>query len=264
MDDLFKVSGENFLLALNNEHIETAEDISLLNIFDIYVKLAMEDCNVIDESTLRSFIFNQFKKYGDFDKEVRKTAQIVSEIVTTTGEAITAIESDKKDDLSTAVNKLKDYEGRIQEQSKAQFTDDVTGLSNRSYLFSKLLHEDMQFKENGTLFLIQIEELANLDEQYGPIITKSIMRKFSKTLQKAFAKYELELINYEYNEFLILAAEDNVEVVEKTLELLHTNFETKKFKIPGDKVLEFNLSFKDAYYKKDQAFSLIYQTLNNF
>lgn len=259
MDDLFEVSGEKFLLALNNNNIGTVKDISLEKIFDIYVKIAIENCNIIDEITLRSYIFKQFKKYGDFDKDTRETAQIVSEIATTTGEVITAIEADKKEDISNAVKKLKVYESRIQEQTNKQFTDEGTNLRNRSYLFSEMLHDDMQFKETGILFLIQIKELDKLDEEYGRIITKSIIKKFSKTIQETVTQYELELINYDYNEFVILATEGNVKEVENTLKVLHDTFSTKKFKIPGDKVLEFNFASQAAYFKKGQEFTKIYK-----
>jgi diguanylate cyclase (GGDEF)-like protein len=233
----------------------------LADIFEIYVDLASQSTNAVTKDMLRSLIFKQFKKYGDFDKQVRDTAQTVSDIKENTGNVITAIEEDNKENIKIAFDKLKACDTRMQELENGFLVDETTSLFNRQYLFSKLLSDELKFKDDGVLFLLWVDDIEGHEDKYGPIVIKSIIKKFAQSTKSALAQSNVALIRYEDNEFVILVDKASAHEVQNALKILHRTFEVKKFKISGAKTLSFNFSFKEAAFKANQIFGELYHSL---
>ena len=259
MDDLFQIDGQKFIDALMHSTIQKSDNIDLSDIFDIYVKLASESCNAVTQDRLKVLIFKQFQNYGDYDKQVRETAQTVSNITKSTSQVITAIETENKDGLTKAYNELKDYSDTMIKIEKSQYIDEKMDLHNRKYLFTQLLSSDLNFQEDGTLFYLKIDDLDSLQNDYGTTIANTIIKKFSQVVKKMIEACASELIMYESNRFVILAESNHILEVQKALNKLHHTLSTKKFKISGDKAAAFNFSMSEMPYNKGESFEKTYE-----
>lgn len=261
MSDLFQVDGSEFVTLLNSKAVSNTENITLVDIFEAYVEVAHNNSNAVDKNLLRSLIFKQFQKYGDFDDKVRETAQAVSDITETTGEVIDAIQSDNKEHIENAYNKLKTYKSNMDAIEDSFFIDEGTSVYNRKYLFSKILNANLALKEGGKLFVLQIEDVDSISDDYGPIVLKSVTKKFAQSTKSALKSSEAELIRYDDNEFIIIASASNHSEIHNTLQLLHRTFEMKKFKLVGEKTLAFNFSIKEAMLNQGMLFEDVYKTV---
>jgi len=261
MSDLFKVDGASFIKVLDTKNVGDKSNISLVDIFESYIEVAVASTNVVPANKLRSLIFKQFQKYGDFDDQVKSVAQTVSDISGATSEVITAIDEDNKEGITNAYNKLKTYEEKLNEMEEGIYVDELTKVFNRKYLLGKELNADMNFKTSGRIFYLLIENLESIDDLYGPIVTKSVLKKFAQSVNKALEPVDATLIRYDDNEFIILSSEERAEDIQNTLKLLHRTFEIKKFKLSGEKTLAFNFTIHEANFEEGKAFEESYQSL---
>ena len=261
MSDLFQVDGSDFVKKLEDKSISQSSNISLHDIFEAYIEVASASTNAVTPNLLRSLVFKQFKSYGDFDDEVRETAQTVSDITETTGDMINAIEKDDKVNMEAAFNKLKEHKSHMCDMEDKIYLDENTKAYNRKYLFVKKLDEKFTFKSDGVLFLLQVEGVEELDELYGQIVVKSVIKKFVQMANKVLEVCETPLIQYEQNAFIIMADKDKQSQVHSVLQALHRTFEVKKFKLVGEKTLAFNFILSETAFKKDMPFEAFYDTL---
>lgn len=261
MSELFQVEGEAFIQALQTQELQKHPSISLRDIFEIYVELASNSTNAVDKEMLRKLIFRQFKQYGDFDEQVRETAKTVCDITTTTGEVMDAIKNDDTENIKTAYDKLQGYNTRMQELESGMFVDETTNLFNRQYLLSKILNEELKFKNDGVLFYLHIQDIEELDQQYGPIVVKSIIKKFAGDAKKNLNSVQTPLINYDQNEFIIVTNDKDASDIRNKLKILQKALSIKKFKIPGDRTLSFSFDYGESAFKEHLLFEGLFNKL---
>lgn len=261
MSDLFQVNGVDFVKKLEDKSMNQSSNISLHDIFEAYIEVASDNIDAVEPNLLRSLVFKQFQSYGDYDDQVRKTAQTVSDITETTGDMIHAIEEDNKEHMKAAYNKLKEHKSHMCKMEDKLYIDEQTHAFNRKYLFVKKLDEKFSFKDDGVLFLLQVENVDSLEELYGSIVVKSVTKKLVQTANKALESCGTALIRYENNAFVIMTDRENQGKVHDTLQALHRTFEVKKFKLVGDKTLVFNFMFSEKEFKKYSLFESVYNTL---
>ena len=254
MAELFEVSGSGFIEALEQRSLAQKNTLNLLDVFEAYVALAAQSSNACEPNMLRSLIFKQFQQYGDHDKEVQQTAKAVSDIVDTTDEVITAIENKDDTQLSNAYEKLKNHQEKIISINNAIIKDEF-GIYNRKYFYISLLGADHIYTEHGFLFSLYVQDLESIEADFGPLVVRSILKKFSQTTQKGLAESPCDLIHYEDNAFLILALQKDAKDIRTILKLLHRTFEVKKFKVPDSKQLTFNFHYDELVVQKGETFT---------
>lgn len=260
MSELFSVGGKDFVAKLDEKFGQNEKGVTLVDIFETYIDMAASTTNMLDKNMLRALVFKQFKNYGDFDQQVQETAQTVSHISESTENVVNAIERNDTGAIKHAYNELKKYQKRIFELEENLFTDDLTKVLSRKYLFSKVLsHSQFTFKEDGVLFAMGIDNLEQINDTYGPSVADSALKKFSQTVDTALKQRGTQLIRYTGNEFIALTTPEQKKDIDVALKLLQKSFQTKKFKAPNDQSLQFNFHYSGVDYKKDAHFDDIYK-----
>jgi diguanylate cyclase (GGDEF)-like protein len=254
VSDLFQVDGEGFIQTLTKKSLYDSDNINLHDVFEAYVEMAVASSNACEPNMLRSLIFKQFQKYGDFDQEVQKTAKAVSNIANTTDEVMNAIENDDQEHLKSAYDKLKVYEKDINAINEGILKDEYTGLYNRKYFFTHVLDDELNYKEHGFLFTIIVDEADQIEDLYGAIVLKSILKKFSQMAQNSLKNSGQNIIKYDDNEFLLFSDQKSANDVRSVLKLLKKILEVKKFKITDNKSIEFNFNYEEVPVKTGETF----------
>lgn len=233
------------------------QNITSLDIFDTFVAALEKDTNVLDSEALKALVFNQFKTYGDFDKTMNEVAQKLSEIHESTGDAIKAIDDKDTGGLKDAYSKLKAYQKRINELENDIYTDDVTGSYNRKYLMSQELDKDENFKSDGHLMYIKVNNFVNINREHGHESGDAVLRFVSKTLQKKLRPMGVHLIRYLGSHFLALPKPLVSKKVEGVfIETVDTILKQKLKTQDGD-VFSVELEFEQQAYNKGQSFKNI-------
>ena len=233
------------------------QNISSLDIFDTFVAALEKDTNVLDSEALKALVFNQFKTYGDFDKVMNEVAQKLTEIYESTGDAIKAIDDKDTGGLKDAYAKLKDYQQRIDELEADVYTDDITGAYNRKHLMSKELDKDENFKSDGHLMYIKINNFVDINKEHGHESGDAVLRFVSKSLQKKLQPMGVHLIRYLGSRFITLAKPLVSKKVEDVFDETVNKILKQKLKTHDGNVFAIELEFEQQDYSKGQNFKSV-------
>ena len=244
-------------------HIKDGE-LALTDIFQTYVAVAARENDMMDLPTLRTFIFNQFKSYGDYDKVARETAESVSGISQSTQHIVTAIDNNDHRAVKVAYEKLKTYQKRIIELEDDLYNDAVTLAKNTKYLFVKHLDEHFAMLNSGVLFTFWVLDMPNMITVYGHEIKDKVLRKFSTALKELMKSQQLEVIYYDANRFCVLAQPTQKTSIEAACTTLQEELKVKKFKVPQGPALGFNFGFTSMAFSQGDIFhDIATQEANN-
>jgi diguanylate cyclase (GGDEF)-like protein len=240
---------------------EDAQDITSLDLFDAFVSAFKNATNVLEEDKLRALIFNQFKNYGDFDKQMCEVAMNVSEIQQSTQDAINAIDNNDTDALKDASAQLNEYKQRISALEKEMNTDETTGAFNRKYLVNHELDKNEQMKMDGVLMRLSINNFAQINKEHGLESGDIVLKFVSKLLQKSLKTVGIDLIRYMGVQFIALSKEAVSKKTEKIFQDTVDLVLSKKFKTHDGKILNIELQFDHKVFKKGEYFQEVYEEL---
>lgn len=237
-----------------DERFEENQEITSLDIFDTFVSVLEKDTNVLDAEALKALVFNQFKTYGDFDKTVNEVAKKLSEINLSTGDAIKAIDDNDTGSLKAAYAKLKDYQKRIHELEEDVYTDETTGAYNRKYLLNHELDEAENFKEDGHLMHISINNFLVINKEHGHESGDAVLKFVTKSLQKHLRPMGVQLIRFLGVQFIALAKPAVAKKVEGIFDDTVNTILHQKFKSHDGEAFGIELQFAHDAFKKGENF----------
>lgn len=240
---------------------EETQEITSLDMFDAFVAAFHKATNVLEEDKLRSLIFNQFKTYGDYDKQMCDLAKNVSEIHQSAQDAINAIDNNDKAALKDASSQLNEYKQRIAELEKEMYTDETTGVYNRKYLVNNNLDKNKKMKTSGFLMRLSINNFAQINKEHGHEAGDIVLKFVSKLLQKNLKTVGIELIRYMGVQFVALPKEVVSRKTEKIFQDTVDLVLSKKFKTHDGKILHIELQFDERPFKTGDDFQEIYAGL---
>lgn len=240
---------------------EGTQDVTSLDIFDAFVAAFNNATNVLEEDKLRALVFNQFKHYGDFDKQMCDIAMSVSNIQQSTQDAINAIDNNDVDALQNASSQLNVYKQRIADLEQEMHTDETTGAYNRKYLINHELDKNDQVKVDSVLMRLSIKNFAQINKEYGHEAGDTVLKFVSKLLQKHLKKTGVDLIRYMGVQFIALPNESVSSKAEKVFQDTVDLVLSKKFKTHDGKILHIELQFDKKACKKGAYFQEVYEGL---
>lgn len=240
---------------------EDTQDVTSLDIFDAFVAAFNKATNVLEEEKLRALIFNQFKNYGDFDKQMCDVAMSVSEIQQSTQDAIDAIGNNDTVALKNASAQLNEYKQRISDLENEMYTDETTGVYNRKYLVNHVLDKNEQVKYDGALMRLSINNFSQINKENGHEAGDTVLKFISKLLQKHLRTVGIDLIRYMGVQFIALPKEIVSRKTEKIFQDTVDLVLSKKFKTHDGKILHIELQFDEKIFKKGEYFQDIYEDL---
>jgi len=237
------------------------QEITSADIFDTFVHALHKATNVLNEEDLKVLVFKQFKSYGDFDKTMRDVAQNVSHIHQSTKDAITAIDSNDTSALKNAYTQLKDYQKRIHELEEDIYTDDITGMYNRKFLFNHELDEKDAFKYDGILMHLCVKNFQEINKEHGHEAGDVVLKFVSKMLQKDLKSMGVHLIRYMGVQFVCVAKENVSAKVQSVFRDSVDLILSKKFKTHEGEVLNIELELQQRLFRKGQSFQEVYENI---
>lgn len=242
-------------------NFEDTQDVTSLDIFDAFVAAFNKATNVLEEEKLRALIFNQFKNYGDFDKQMCEVALSVSEIQQSTQDAINAIDNNDAVALKDASSQLSKYKKRIADLEHEMYTDETTGAYNRKYLVNHELDEHEEMKYDGALMRLSINNFSQINKENGHEAGDTVLKFVSKLLQKHLKTVGIDLIRYMGVQFIALPKELVSRKTEKIFQDTVDLVLSKKFKTHDGKILHIELQFDEKVFKKGEYFQDVYEGL---
>lgn len=134
---------------------------------------------------------------------------------------------------------------------KKQYTDELTGLKNRTALISDLSQKD----EEATLVLINIDRFSDINDYFGYSVGDKVLQEMAKKIKRFFPK-DAEFYRISGDEFAVLCGD--VEVGPKqneNIKKLISNLEKGKYEIQNYNI-SLILSCGVAHGKKSEIYKL--------
>lgn len=224
---------------------------------NIFLQVAKEH-DVEYENVAKQYMNEEVKKYLELQD---KTTNAVNKLSESTSSAIDAIE--KKDDgtLKVVLKDTKKLQQELERLKKMLYTDELTDVYNRKWLFDNLAgKDDHLFKEKGVMALIDLNYFKQVNDTYGHIIGDKVLVFIAAQLRKAKG----EVVRYGGDEFMVFFnAQEDTDDIRKRLEKLRESILKKHLKA---KNAEFRVSFSigvTKYLEKETVEDVIERADND-
>lgn len=134
------------------------------------------------------------------------------------------------------------------------YTDELTQINNRKWLFQKYLDKGENFKSDGTLIFIDLNDFKFINDTYGHIVGDKVLKVFSQKISKIKNSVPARLAG---DEFLLFYNNQEIEEIKKELDDINEFFSSKKFKSKDSDFFKIHFSYGYAFFKKGEHFNLI-------
>ena len=213
---------------------------------DIFNTKAEELGIAINEFDKESALMYALQKIQYLKDEAQSSATTLKATVINAKEAISNRDNEALTMIETDIAEL---EKKIASLEQELYTDELTRLYNRRWLFETYLQNE-HFYKAGVLAFIDINNFKHVNDQYGHLIGDKVLHVVGKLLHKIkFAK----AIRFAGDEFIIISHESNEEEMEKLLHNVNTNLRKTPFK------------HQEEHFYLDFSFGVVtFQTNDNF
>ena len=129
------------------------------------------------------------------------TAQNANKLSMSTHKAINAIKEKDESTLNEVLQETQHLRAELEKLKEAVYKDELTHMYNRKWLHDNFLDEDeISFKENGTLAIIDLNYFKLVNDTHGHIIGDKVLIFIANQLK--YTKFDV--VRYGGDEFLIL------------------------------------------------------------
>jgi diguanylate cyclase (GGDEF)-like protein len=138
------------------------------------------------------------------------------------------------------------------------YTDDLTGLANKRYLYKRLAEEigrANRYRRSLALIMFDLDDLKGINDAHGHLAGDGVLRKLGDVLQSSIRSIDV-VARYGGDEFCVIMPESGAVTCEQFMSRLQQRISSTRFDVdPGDKLHECTISLGGAVYP-DHANSL--------
>jgi diguanylate cyclase (GGDEF)-like protein len=193
----------------------------------IFSKLAHEhDASIDDDTELSTDLLkSECALLTDLSVQTSKNANKLS---INTNKAITAIQEKDETGLNEVLQETQNLRQELEKLKEAVYKDELTHTNNRKWLHDNYLEEDTEeFKDNGTLAMIDLNYFKIVNDTHGHIIGDKVLIFIANQLKLT----KQNVVRYGGDEFLILfPSKVSAGKAKQILDELRENVLTKKLK----------------------------------
>ncbi len=180
------------------------------------------DLDVLSQNNI-PFILDKILK---IQKETQEGTQTLKENIDL---ATIAIDNQDQKALASIKEHMTALQNRISALEEEVYVDDLTKAYNRKWLFDKILRHNC-FQKNGVLTFIDLDKFKHINDSYGHIAGDKVLFLISNVLKKLEG---VDVVRYGGDEFIMISFEHDVDYLEKYLQKVNEDFDTKSFKFQG-------------------------------
>ncbi|AXH14663.1 hypothetical protein CP985_10245 [Malaciobacter mytili LMG 24559] len=237
---------------------------SYFQCFDKHAKTL--DINLEDkefDNKLNNLIAQEFK---DINEYASKALKSLEQVTNATKDAKEAIKNKDESSLKRIYQEMEDLKKELNSVSNKVLKDTVTKTFNKKWIYNIFLKNNEEFKNNGVLVLIEIDNCDYILENYGQLIYDNLQIFITKFVSKKIKEEKLHYDVAKFNKKQFLIFLENEELKESTnvmkniKDLLHDTTLKSKSGI----LIKPNFSYTITTYNKKEKFSEVIESLKKF
>lgn len=194
---------EKILQLISNE---TKNSIGNMNVVtpviytDIFSKFASShNADISEENKMTDYLLSQ--KIALFTSLQDSTSKNAKKLSDNTDKALSAIKDKNETILQEVLKETQELQREIERLKKSVYKDELTNTHNRKWLHDYCLEDNSQnFKQDGTLAIIDLNYFKIINDTYGHIIGDKVLVYIANQLQKT----KENIVRYGGDEFIIL------------------------------------------------------------
>ncbi|QOY51207.1 GGDEF domain-containing protein [Candidatus Sulfurimonas baltica] len=216
------------------------------NIFSKYAspyKIKLNNEEVMTDELLNERI----TLYTNLQKQATKNAHILS---ANAEKSISAILDKDEKTLEKILKDTKKLRKELKKLKVSIYVDQLTNIYSKKWLYDKFLKEDNKnFKEAGTLAIVDVNYFKTINDTYGHIIGDKVLKFIANKLKKL----NEPVLRYERDVFIVIfsASTSKLSAV-KQLNAIRENIIKKQIKA-DDASFKVSFSFGVIDFKEDDA-----------
>lgn len=223
------------LKKLKNQEIILPEDYA--NYFLQFAKELKIDVN--DTNSILDGIHANEEKYNNIVKQTNSNLKLFSK---STNEAQIAIQNKDSSSLAKIETNILEMQEQINFLQNELFTDSLTKVKNRKWLFDSFLKNEV-FTCTGQLAFIDLNNFKTINDTHGHIMGDQVLKFLADFLKKELKDINVSVVRYAGDEFIVI----NKQVLKEDFDsrMKQTQAKLSSLKLKSKKVS--NLSFSFSY-----------------
>ncbi|WP_294886093.1 MULTISPECIES: GGDEF domain-containing protein [unclassified Sulfurimonas] len=253
---------EKMLQVISNE---TKDSIGNINIVtpviytDIFSKFASShNANISEDNKITDYLLSQ--KIALFTNLQESTSKNAKKLSDSTDKALLAIKDKNEATLQEVLKETQELQREIERLKKSVYKDELTSTYNRKWLHDYCLEDDSQnFKNSGTLAIIDLNYFKIINDTYGHIIGDKVLIYIASQLQKT----KESVVRYGGDEFMIIFS-DSTTAEEASSKINKIREDViKKHLVVKESSFKVSFSFGICKFKKGDSLSDVIESADN-
>jgi len=199
-------------------------------------------------------VTENLKTITKIQEQTKKSAETFQESIEL---ATTAIDNNDTKTLIEIKEHMIDLQRQIIKLEEEIFTDSLTKVYNRKWLFEKEL-DDNNFKDNGVLAFVDLDKFKNINDTYGHLAGDKVLILISNLLNKI---EESRVIRFGGDEFIVISYKRDINDLKDELEKINSSFKNKSLKFKDD-TFKVSVSYGLEKFREGDDFHSVVQVVD--
>ncbi|PHO10082.1 hypothetical protein CPG37_05260 [Malaciobacter canalis] len=197
------------------------------------------------------------KEYADINDYAKKTLESLDKVTLATKDAKLAIENKDESSLQKIYHEMQDLKKELDTVTNKVFKDEVTQAFNKKWIYNRFLNNEYNFKKDGALALIKVENADYIYENYGQLIFDNLQIFLVKYITK---KIKEERLNYSIarfinNQFIIFFDNEDLKECSHVINNIKNLIEDTTLKSKSGILIKPKFTYEMNTYSKNESFS---------
>ena len=246
---------------LNNKIILPSSYFEKFNYYAKEIEINLDDINFTKE--INSLILKDFNKIEEYMKIIISSTIKLQDSAKDASKAILDKDSESLDNV---YDKMINLEEEIKNLTNQLFIDDITGAYNRKWIYSKLLDENANFKEDGICILVDIIDYDYIQKEYGELLANNLLAFAVNFINEKLKdeKYNFQIAKFVENKFFIFVFNETRQEMLSQIKNLEQFLLKTTLKSNSGLLIKAKYDFKLNLFKKNQNSKDIFELLLDY
>ena len=243
---------------LNNKIILPSSYFEKFNHYAKEIEINLDDIDFTKE--INSLILQDFNKIEEYMKTIISSTIKLQD---NAKDASKAILDKDTESLDNVCEKMINLEEEIRNLTNQLFIDDITGIYNRKWIYSKLLDENANFKEDGICILLDVIDYDYIKKEYGELLANNLLAFAVNFINEKLKdeKYNFQIAKYLENKFFIFIFDETRQEILNKIKNLEQILLKTTLKSNSGLLIKAKYDFKLNLFKKNQNSKNIFEIL---
>ena len=218
---------------------------------DIFHAMATKKNVKLEDFDTQDAIDFAFDKLQQISKQTEESTHELKVNIT---QAKSAVANKDEKALSDIEHNLNELEAKVKQLQTEIYTDSLTGIYNRKWLYEVFLKNE-KINKNGSLAFIDINNFKTINDTYGHNNGDKVLMIIAKLLKKI---QNVITIRFAGDEFIVIAEYINSQALSLLLNAVCNNLQKRPLKASGANFF-ISFSYGVSDFKKGDLFRDIYK-----